>query len=149
MEEWGRMMKGVNLIKIYCKHIYKHHNVSPVQVLCTNKKKVGLDERWSDDWILPSNEINVVLKRLQLVLKKASYYTARPLYVLALFCVQPFSFLLFYHVVQSRRPSPENKQIGPHGLVLSASKTMSKINHFCLQVPSQLQIFCYNNRETD
>jgi hypothetical protein len=27
-----RTMEGVNLIKIYCKHICKYHNVSPVQL---------------------------------------------------------------------------------------------------------------------
>jgi hypothetical protein len=32
-----RTMEGVNLIKIYCKHICKYHNVSPVQLLYANK----------------------------------------------------------------------------------------------------------------
>jgi hypothetical protein len=34
----GRMMEGVNLTKIYCKHICKYHNASPVQMLYANKK---------------------------------------------------------------------------------------------------------------
>jgi hypothetical protein len=46
-------MEGVNLIKVYCKHICKCHNVSPVQLLHANKsffkKKIISDEiaaRW-------------------------------------------------------------------------------------------------------
>jgi hypothetical protein len=27
------MMEGVTLAKIYCKHIYKYHNVSPYAVI--------------------------------------------------------------------------------------------------------------------
>jgi methylphosphotriester-DNA--protein-cysteine methyltransferase len=31
----GRMMEGVNLTKIYCKHICKYHNVSPcTAIIC-------------------------------------------------------------------------------------------------------------------
>jgi hypothetical protein len=31
----GRTMEGVNLTKIYCKHIYKYHNVSPpTTIIC-------------------------------------------------------------------------------------------------------------------
>jgi hypothetical protein len=33
----GRMMEGVNLTKIHCKHICKYHNISPVQLLYANK----------------------------------------------------------------------------------------------------------------
>jgi hypothetical protein len=33
----GRMTEGVNPIKVYCKHISKYHNVSPVQRLYVNK----------------------------------------------------------------------------------------------------------------
>jgi hypothetical protein len=33
-ERRGRRMEGVNLIKIYCKHIYKCHNVSPLYNYC-------------------------------------------------------------------------------------------------------------------
>jgi hypothetical protein len=33
----GRAMEGVNLTKIYCKHICKYHHVSPVQLLYANK----------------------------------------------------------------------------------------------------------------
>jgi hypothetical protein len=32
-KECGRMIEGVNLIKIYFKHIFKCHNVSLVQLL--------------------------------------------------------------------------------------------------------------------
>jgi hypothetical protein len=31
----GRMTDGVNLTKIYCKHIHKYHNISPsTAILC-------------------------------------------------------------------------------------------------------------------
>jgi hypothetical protein len=35
--EGGRTMEGVNVIKIYCKHICKYHNASTVQLLDANK----------------------------------------------------------------------------------------------------------------
>jgi hypothetical protein len=38
-EEGGRKMEGVNLTKIYCKHICKYHNVSPVQLVYVNNQK--------------------------------------------------------------------------------------------------------------
>jgi hypothetical protein len=31
--------EGMNLTKIYCKHLCKCHNVSPIQILYANKKK--------------------------------------------------------------------------------------------------------------
>jgi hypothetical protein len=37
-EERERTMEGVNLTKIYCKHICKYHSVSLVQLLYANKK---------------------------------------------------------------------------------------------------------------
>jgi hypothetical protein len=34
-EEWERMMEGVNLIKVYCKHIYRCHNITPcATIIC-------------------------------------------------------------------------------------------------------------------
>jgi hypothetical protein len=41
----GRMMEGVNLTKIYSKHICKYHIVSPVQLLYANKI-IYLLEQW-------------------------------------------------------------------------------------------------------
>jgi hypothetical protein len=36
--ERGITMEGVNLTKIYYKHICKYHSISPVQLLYANKK---------------------------------------------------------------------------------------------------------------
>jgi hypothetical protein len=36
-EDEGERWRRVNLIKIYCKHIYKYHNASPVKLLYANK----------------------------------------------------------------------------------------------------------------
>jgi hypothetical protein len=34
---WGKILEGVNLIKIYCKHICKCHNEPHVQLIYANK----------------------------------------------------------------------------------------------------------------
>jgi hypothetical protein len=39
------MKVGINLTKIYCKHIHKYHIVSPIQLLDANKKESGPDGR--------------------------------------------------------------------------------------------------------
>jgi hypothetical protein len=36
-------MEGVNLTKIYCKHVCKYHSVSPLQLLYASYKKEAFD----------------------------------------------------------------------------------------------------------
>jgi hypothetical protein len=55
-ERKGRTMQGINLTKVYCKHICKYYSVPLVLLLYINKKDKNTYDSsvwYLNDWVLP------------------------------------------------------------------------------------------------